>query len=195
MDWLVRVLAGLVGVLAGAAIALPADNSQAPAFSQQQLGSAASKLVSASIGDIAVVFSRVESHKHFALADIQWMIVPPVVLGQFYVAELAHKEQGVRAPVAAVTWAYVSLEVDQRLRAQADERVKLAPAEWKSGEITWLIDMAGEPRALAATLRKLNETVFANKQVYVWTRNSSGEKQVLMLGDILKQASRDGAAA
>ncbi len=118
-----------------------------------------------------------------------------VLLGQFYVAELAHKEQGVRAPVAAVTWAYVSPEVDQRLRAQTDERVKLAPAEWKSGEITWLIDIAGEPRALAASLHKLNETVFANKQVYVWTQNSTGEKQVLMLGDILRKTNSDGAAA
>ncbi len=124
-------------------------------------------------------------------------LLPPVLLGQFYVADLAHKEHGVgRAPVAsAVTWAHVSIDVDQRLRAQASERMKLAPAEWKSGEITWLIDMAGEPSALAATLRKLNETAFANKQVYVWTKNSSGEKKVLMLGDILKHASRDGALA
>ena len=49
--------------------------------------------------------------------------------------------------------------------------------------------------ALAATLRKLNETVFANEHVYVWTKNSAGEKRVLMLGDILKHTSRDGAAA
>lgn len=195
MDWVLRTVVGVVAMLAGAADALPPENNQAPGFSQQQLGSAASKLVSASVGDIAVVFSRAESHKHFTLADIQWMIVPPVVLGQFYVAELAHKEHGVRAPVAAVTWAHVAEDIDQRLRASGGARVKLAPSEWKSGEITWLIDMAGEPRALAATLQKLNETVFADNQVYVWTMNSAGEKQVLMLGDILKYASRDGAAA
>ena len=94
----------------------------------------------ASIGDIAVVFSRSVSHGHYSLADIQWMIMPPVVLGQFYVAELAHKENGARAPVAAVTWALVSPEVDQRLRAQAAERVTLAPADWKCGEILWLIE-------------------------------------------------------
>jgi hemolysin-activating ACP:hemolysin acyltransferase len=189
-----RVLMAVV-VVAGAANALPPDTSQAPAFSQQQLGGAASKLVSASVGDIAVVFSRSQSHEHYALADIQWMIVPPVVLGQFYVAELEHKEHGVRAPVAAVTWAHVSPEVDQRLRAQDGERVKLAPTEWNSGEITWLIDMAGEPAALAATLRKLNVTTFASMPVHVWTVNSSGEKQVLMLSDILKHARSDGAAA
>ena len=204
---MMRMVWGLVGVvlvvMAGTADAGRTDNSQAPAFSQQQLGSAASKLVSASIGDMAVVFSRSKSHQHYALADIQWMIVPPVVLGQFYVAELAHKEHGVRAPVAVlpeaskknVTWAHVSGEIDERLRASGGERIRLAPAEWKSGDITWLIDMAGEPRALAATLRKLNETAFANKQVYVWTIGSSGEKQVLMLGDILKSTTREGTAA
>ena len=122
-------------------------------------------------------------------------LLPPVLLGQFYVAELAHKEKGVRAPVAAVTWAHVSPEIDQRLRAGGGEHMKLAPGDWKSGDITWLIDMAGEPRALAATLRKLNEAAFANKQVYVWTQNSTGEKQVLMLGDVLKHAGSEGAAA
>jgi hemolysin-activating ACP:hemolysin acyltransferase len=159
------------------------------------MGAVASKLVSASIGDIAVVFSRSESHKHYSLADIQWMIMPPVVLGQFYVAELAHKDNGVRAPVASVTWAYVSPEVDQRLRSQAAERVTLAPAEWKSGEIAWLIDMAGEPASLASALRHLHAMTFENKLVNVWTSASSGRKQVLSLEVILNISGQSGAAA
>ena len=70
----------------------------------------------------------------------------------------------------------------ERLRAQASERMKLAPAEWKSGEITWLIDMAGEPRALAPTLRKLDETAFANKQVYVGPEIQRGRSRFYAWG-------------
>jgi hemolysin-activating ACP:hemolysin acyltransferase len=163
----------------------PVDETSSPlAFSKQQMGAAASKLVSASIGDIAVVFSRSESHKHFTFADIQTMVVPPVLLGQFYVAELAHKENGARAPVAAVTWAHVSAEVDQRLRAQRDDRVKLEPIEWNCGEITWIMDVAGEAQAVVQALGALSRTKFNNQKVSLWTVSSTGSKCVLQLDEV-----------
>jgi hypothetical protein len=72
---------------------------------------AASKFFAAS-----PIFSRSPAHKHYSLADIEWTVVPPVAAGQFYVVEITDKERGFRAPVAAVTWALVSQEVDARLR-------------------------------------------------------------------------------
>ena len=80
-----------------------------------QVGAAVSRLFAASIGDMAVVFSRSAAHKHYSLADIEWMVLPPVAAGQFYVVEAMDKERGFRAPVAAVTWAFVSEEVDKAL--------------------------------------------------------------------------------
>ena len=38
-----------------------------------------SKLVSASIGDIAVVFSKSAAHKHYTFADLEWMILSDAV--------------------------------------------------------------------------------------------------------------------
>ena len=81
----------------------------------KQVAAAMSKLISASIGEIAVVFARAEATKHHQLADIEWLIMPAVLSGQFYVVEATDKQSGVSAPVAAVTWARVSAEVDQRL--------------------------------------------------------------------------------
>ena len=121
--------------------------------------------------------------------------MPPVVFGQFYVAELAHKENGARAPVAALTWALVSPEVVQRLRAQAAERVTLAPADWKCGEILWLIDMAGEPAALASALRILHASTFENRRVNVWTPASWGGNQVTSLNVILNSSGQGGVSA
>lgn len=82
-------------------------------------GAAMSKLISATVGDVVIVFSKSPSHKHHALADIEWMVLPPVLAGQVYVAEAAHKEHGGRAPLAVVTWARESDEVDQKLHAHS----------------------------------------------------------------------------
>jgi hemolysin-activating ACP:hemolysin acyltransferase len=40
------------------------------------VGAAASKLFAASVGDMVVVLSRSPSHKHYSLADIEWMVLP-----------------------------------------------------------------------------------------------------------------------
>ena len=100
-----------------------------PEFSQQQVGAAVSKMLSATIGDVAVVFSRSAAHKHYSLGDIEWMILPAVVTGQVYVAEVEHKEHGARAPVAVVLWASVSADTDQRLTANAGQKIRLRPDE------------------------------------------------------------------
>ena len=90
-----------------------------------QVGAALSKLVAASIGDMIVVLSRSPAHKHYSLADIEWMVLPPVFTGQFYLVEAAHKERGFRAPIAAVTWAFVSEEIDRRLAGQEVVRMRV----------------------------------------------------------------------
>ena len=63
----------------GAAHARGNPEQSNPSIRPEHVGAAVSKLVSASIGDIAVVFSRSPRHKHYSLADIEWLIVPAVV--------------------------------------------------------------------------------------------------------------------
>jgi hypothetical protein len=59
-----------------------------------QVGAAASKLFAASVGDIIVALSRSPAHKHCSLADIEWMVLPPMAVEQFFVAKAAHEERG-----------------------------------------------------------------------------------------------------
>jgi hypothetical protein len=56
----------------------------------------------------------------------------------------------------------VSEEVAAKLAAQkkAGAPFRLAPQEWKSGPIPWLLDIVGDPRAAQAMYRQLLETVF-----------------------------------
>lgn len=131
-----------------------------------QVGAAQSKLVAASIGDMVVVLSRSPAHKHYSLADIEWMVLPPVFMGQFYIVETAHKERGFRAPIAAVTWAFVSEEVDRRLAEQgAGSRARLRPDEWNCGEIAWLIDAVGSTEGVKAALQSLKDGPFKDKRL------------------------------
>jgi hemolysin-activating ACP:hemolysin acyltransferase len=125
-----------------------------------RVGAAASKLFSASVGEVTTVLSRSARHKHYSLADIEWMVLPPVALGQFYVAEAMHKELGFRVPIAVVTWALVSEDVDLRLRGTANQPVRLRPDEWQSGDIGWLIDAAGDGRGLDSALQWLSTGPF-----------------------------------
>ena len=39
-------------------------------------------------------------YKHYTLADLEWLVIPPLVTGQFSVAEAKLKDSGVPVPVA-----------------------------------------------------------------------------------------------
>jgi len=117
------------------------------------------------------------------------MVLPPVFAGQFYVVEAAHKERGFRVPVAAVTWAFVSEEVDARLREGVGQPVRLRPGEWQSGDIGWLIDTAGDSKGLDAALRWLKAGPFMERALNLVTQDRQGAPTVstleaLMLGPV-----------
>ncbi len=79
----------------GEAIGGGAEGAPRPVIDKLQVGAAASALVSAAIGEIAVVTSRSPEHKHDSLVDIEWLILPAVLRGQFDVAQAARKDTGI----------------------------------------------------------------------------------------------------
>jgi hemolysin-activating ACP:hemolysin acyltransferase len=92
--------------------------------------------------------------------------------GQFRVAHAAtpgdaHKEPqaGRLAPVALALWARVSSVVDKRLSSNLDKAMSLRPAEWVSGDIPWLMVVAGNPRAVPGFLKQLTDREFSGLQV------------------------------
>jgi hemolysin-activating ACP:hemolysin acyltransferase len=105
--------------------------------------------------------------------------------GQFYVAEAEHKELGLRAPVAVVTWARVSTEVDARLTESAGTPIRLRPNEWTSGEIIWLVDVVGEPTVLETSLRICAYAPFRSQVVKMVTRSNQGAPRVAFLHDLI----------
>lgn len=84
------------------------------------------------LGPALWLFARDPQRKFTFVADIDWRLLPPLVLDQ---CRLFSKQD---VPWAFFTWALVSDEVDARLRSAVPV---IAPHEWRSGTKPWLIDV------------------------------------------------------
>jgi len=140
-------------------------------------------------GEVVSVMMRAQQFRDLPLKHLQELVVPPLMLGQFLVAEAQSKAQGFVTPVAAALWARVSKEVDQRLSADLDKPVQLAPKDWNSGDIGWLIVLVGNVQALAPLLKQLQDTTFKGRPVKMRSRGKDGKRVVTTLSGQAKAAS------
>lgn len=95
-------------------------------------------------------------HRHLFIGDLDWAVLPPIALKQF---RLFAKDG---RPLAYGCWAFVSDEVDARLKIG---QIKLKPNEWKSGENCWLIDMVAPLGGAGAFTKLLTENVLKDQTV------------------------------
>jgi cytolysin-activating lysine-acyltransferase len=147
----------------------PAKEEEAPTkpspeqIAEVQRRAAKSKQLQASFGGIVVLLMRNPEFRNCTLADLEHLVLPALSNGQFTIAEAQEKKSGLMTPVAAILWASVSEEVDQRLSKTQDQPLKLAPNEWKSGDIPWLIAAVGDPRLIKALQQRLQESVLKDR--------------------------------
>ena len=88
--------------------------------------------VSHMLGEITWLLTQSPTHKHFALADLEWLVMPPLLLEQYRVFH------GETTPVGVALWASLSAEAEAKLNAGVG---RLRPDEWKSGDRLWLVDL------------------------------------------------------
>lgn len=118
------------------------------------------------LGPVLWLYARDPMRKFTFVADMDWRLLPPLVLEQ---CKLYNKQE---VPWAFFSWAMVSPEVDQRLRSTS---AMIAPHEWRSGAIPWLIDVVmpfgEEPGLIQETI-----TSFAQGQtVSAWVTGANGQ--------------------
>ena len=139
---------------------------------------ARSKQTLATFGEIVSVFMRTKELKGVPIGALETMVVPAIATGQYLIARTQSKENGMTAPVAAVLWASVSEDVDQRLSSELDKPIKLEPKEWKSGDIPWLICVAGDRRVVDGMLKKLQSDAFNNIPIKMRARGQDGQTTI-----------------
>lgn len=122
-----------------------------------------SKILAANFGNVITVLKQSPVHKNLSLSDLDWLVIPALLNNQFVVAETRKKDSGFTIPIGIVLWASVSEDVDKRLSEELDKPLKLAPNEWKSGDIFWLIEVMGNRRSVKPMVDHLIKTVFKDK--------------------------------
>jgi hemolysin-activating ACP:hemolysin acyltransferase len=145
--------------------------------------------VAQAFSQIVAVLMRDPVYKNLKIADLEHLVLPPVLAGQFRLAlgtrqADAGKEQkgGIYIPVAVALWARVSPKIDKALSENLDKPMWLRPQEWTSGDIPWLMAAAGNPRALQTFLKQLAEKDFQGQQVKMRVRGPDGKAVVKVLG-------------
>ncbi len=137
----------------------------------------ASKQMAAAFGEIVSLLMRSPSDKHHSLQDLEWLVVPAVVRGQYALAEAQSKETGATAPVGAVLWGLVSDEVDKRL-SDLSAPLRLKPDEWRSGDIPWIVHATGDMKVLGGLIQQLTKTAFKDRQPKMRVRGRDGKVSV-----------------
>ena len=70
--------------------------------------------VSHMLGELTWVLSQSPAHKHFAIGDLEWLVMPAILLEQFRVFH------GDKHPLGFALWAYLSEEAETRMAAAPD---------------------------------------------------------------------------
>ncbi|MGE0742172.1 MAG: toxin-activating lysine-acyltransferase [Hyphomonadaceae bacterium] len=132
------------------------------------------------LGEITAILMRTPEFQNLNLGSLHALLTPPMQRGQYIVAH-GGAQDGPRRPLAACLWAKVSPEVDRRLATTLDQPVRLAPAEWNSGEHIWVILLAGEKRVSQEILKQLQTKVFAGKTIKLRVADEKGVTKVQTL--------------
>lgn len=128
--------------------------------------SAKKPTVSHMLGEVTWLMSQSPLHKHFAVGDLEWMVMPAILLEQFRVFH------GEKSPVGFALWANLSENAEQRLNdmAMAGQGARLRPDEWKSGERLWLVELVApfataENKLIESMVADLSQNVFPDRVI------------------------------
>ena len=130
---------------------------------------------------VVAVLMRAPNYKTLRISDLEWLVIPPLLAGQARVALSRYSKDGPIGPVAAALWARVSESVDKRLSQDLEKPPLLRSSEWTSGDILWLMTLAGEPKALAEFLPQLQKLDFKGRTVKMRVQMQDGKTVVQTL--------------
>ena len=178
--------------------------SDTPAKTLTRPSDARRERMAQSFANIVGVLMRDPGFKNLRLADLEWLVIPAILSGQWRLAQgaarptksdtaSAEEKASMYVPVATALWASVSPEIDKRLSENLDKPLTLRPNEWLSGQHIWLIAVAGDRRYLRKFLTTLADSDFKGKTVKMRVNDPDGKVVVRQLTDATKEAA--GASA
>ncbi len=151
------------------------------------------KTMGSMLGEVVWLMTQSQGHKHFALSDLEWMVMPALLLEQYRIFR-----QGTQ-PLGVALWAHLKPEAEEKLRSGAG---RLRPDEWainmkldpKKGAIhdaggsLWLVDLicpfhTPENKMADKMLADLIQGPFKDKKFkFHHTDPATGSRKVMELG-------------
>jgi len=84
--------------------------------------------VAATYGEAAWLLGQSPMHRQLKVADLDWLIMPPLVLGQLRVFRVSDSPAGPR-PFALAMWAWLTDDTAKDLQ----DKGRIAPGDWRAG--------------------------------------------------------------
>lgn len=142
------------------------------------------RVATATFGEIVALLSFSPVFKHLSLADLEWLVIPALATNQVTVVRGKVKDQKeLMVPIGLALWGHVSEDVDKKLEGQQKAHIpfRLAPQDWKSGEIPWLLAVLAPKEISLGLVKKLEDSVFKDKPYkrYALTSGRADSAQVL----------------
>jgi cytolysin-activating lysine-acyltransferase len=118
------------------------------------------------IGHATFLMARSQLHRHLMITDMEWLLLPPIMLGQFRMWQDNGK------PVGFASWAYLGEEAEERITKKGIRR--LMPTDWKTGEALWLIDFIAPFGNGEKMIQELREVIHVGKRMKMLQAKSEG---------------------
>lgn len=118
--------------------------------------------LAALIGQVVLLMANSPEHRYLHMQDIDWAVLPPLLLDQFRLYRDAEEK-----PVAFVAWAYLSAEVEERLVAGAN---RLSPQEWRCGDRLWVVEIVAPGGNAAEVMEDIRATAVPGTEMRVLRR-------------------------
>lgn len=145
------------------------------------------------LGEIVWLMTQSQGHKHFALSDLEWMVMPALLLEQYRIFRNGTQ------PLGVALWAYLPPEAEEKLKSGSG---RLRPDEWAldmkldpqkgatsgAGGSLWLVDLIApfhtpDNKMADKMLTDLIQGPFKGKKFkFHHTDPKSGERKIMELG-------------
>ncbi len=156
------------------------------------------------LGEIVWLMTQSKGHRHFALGDLEWMVMPALLLEQYRIFRNGAQ------PLGVALWAYLSDEAEEKIKSGG----RLRPDEWainmkldpKKGAVSdpggslWLVDLIApfhtpDNKMADKMLADLMNGPFKDKKFkFHHTDPKTGERKVVELGGKSQKKAGAGEA-
>ena len=133
------------------------------------------KTIAEVLGEIVWLMSQSPVHKHAFIADLEWMVMPPVLLGQFRLfhgaapalpgalpPDAPDAPPAEQRPIGVVFWAMAAAETEARLAAGG---ARLRPQDWRSDMTAsgrlWVVEVIAPFGGAEAMVADLKQAAFS----------------------------------